>query len=185
MNVEICLPYREFKLSDDMFAQDSIELLKQSGIDFAKMEARGIDVSNFGELLMSSGIVLNEDVSHHYNWGLLFALSTFCSRAVPVYLTVASLQQVKWITFHSGYDFGYLLKVLTCQPLPKTEADFFELLKVNHVFCFIIACTGHSCVPATLRTAFLCLVRVPFVRKQHSHVDASKTQRCHLNSIYH
>ena len=54
---------REFKLSDDMFAQDSIELLKQSGIDFAKMEARGIDVSNFGELLMSSGIVLNEDVS--------------------------------------------------------------------------------------------------------------------------
>ena len=47
-----------------MFAQDSIELLKQSGIDFAKMEARGIDVSNFGELLMSSGIVLNEDVSH-------------------------------------------------------------------------------------------------------------------------
>ena len=55
---------REFRLSDDMFAQDSIELLKQSGIDFAKMEARGIDVSNFGELLMSSGIVLNEDVSH-------------------------------------------------------------------------------------------------------------------------
>ena len=54
---------REFKLSDDMFAQDSIELLKQSGIDFAKMEARGIDVANFGELLMSSGIVLNEDVS--------------------------------------------------------------------------------------------------------------------------
>ena len=51
-----------------MFAQDSIELLKQSGIDFAKMEARGIDVSNFGELLMSSGIVLNEDVSHC--WGL-------------------------------------------------------------------------------------------------------------------
>lgn len=57
-----------------MFAQDSIELLKQSGIDFAKMEARGIDVSNFGELLMSSGIVLNEDVSHHYNLSLVLAL---------------------------------------------------------------------------------------------------------------
>jgi len=38
--------------------------------------------------------------------------------------------QVRWITFHSGYDFGYLLKVLTCQPLPQSEADFFELLKV-------------------------------------------------------
>ena len=27
----------EFRLSDDMYAQDSIELLKQSGIDFAQV----------------------------------------------------------------------------------------------------------------------------------------------------
>ena len=39
--------------------------------------------------------------------------------------------QVQWITFHSGYDFGYLLKVLTCQPLPPGEAEFFELLQVH------------------------------------------------------
>ena len=39
--------------------------------------------------------------------------------------------QVRWITFHSGYDFGYLLKVLTCQPLPQSEAEFFELLRVS------------------------------------------------------
>lgn len=31
----------------------------------------------------------------------------------------------------SGYDFGYLLKTLTCQPLPPTEGDFFEVL---HIF---------------------------------------------------
>ena len=53
---------REFKQSEDMFAQDSIELLKDSGIDFARNEARGIEVHRFGEVLMSSGIVLNEDV---------------------------------------------------------------------------------------------------------------------------
>jgi CCR4-NOT transcription complex subunit 7/8 len=53
---------REFRLGEDMYAQDSIELLKQSGIDFAQNEARGIDVQRFGELLMSSGIVLNDEV---------------------------------------------------------------------------------------------------------------------------
>lgn len=46
-----------------MYAQDSIELLKNSGIDFVANEARGIDVHRFGELLMSSGIVLSEEVS--------------------------------------------------------------------------------------------------------------------------
>ena len=45
-----------------MYAQDSIELLKQSGINFPQNEIKGIDVHRFGELLMSSGIVLNEDV---------------------------------------------------------------------------------------------------------------------------
>jgi len=39
--------------------------------------------------------------------------------------------QVNWITFHSGYDFGYLLKILTCQPLPAQEHEFFEILKVT------------------------------------------------------
>lgn len=39
---------------EDMYAQDSIELLTNSGIDFKKHEERGIDIQQFGELLMSS-----------------------------------------------------------------------------------------------------------------------------------
>ena len=39
--------------------------------------------------------------------------------------------QVRWITFHSGYDFGYLVKLLTCAPLPANESEFFQLLKVG------------------------------------------------------
>merc|ERR1719231_570019 len=37
---------------------------------------------------------------------------------------------VKWVSFHSGYDFGYLIKILTCQTLPETEAGFFDLLHI-------------------------------------------------------
>jgi CCR4-NOT transcription complex subunit 7/8 len=59
---------------------------------------------------------------------------------------------VRWITFHSGYasspappwraqpvltagsqiyfsyDFGYLLKLVTCRELPATESEFFDIL---------------------------------------------------------
>ena len=32
--------------------------------------------------------------------------------------------EVKWISFHGGYDFGYLMKVLMCTPLPNEESEF-------------------------------------------------------------
>lgn len=30
----------------------------------------------------------------------------------------------------SGYDFGYLLKLVSCTALPATESEFFELLRI-------------------------------------------------------
>jgi len=45
-----------------MYAQDSIDLLTKAGIDFNRNQQEGIDVADFGELLMSSGIVLNENI---------------------------------------------------------------------------------------------------------------------------
>ncbi|XP_039004915.1 probable CCR4-associated factor 1 homolog 7 [Hibiscus syriacus] len=88
----------EFDISQDIFASDSIELLYQCGIDFKKNNEKGIDVKRFGELLMSSGIVLNDCVN--------------------------------WVTFHSGYDFGYLLKLLTCRSLPDNQAGFFDSINM-------------------------------------------------------
>ncbi|CAF4517498.1 unnamed protein product [Rotaria sp. Silwood1] len=87
-----------FNLTMDMYAQDSIELLQKSGIQFKKHEDEGIDPHLFAELLTTSGVVFMENVT--------------------------------WLSFHAGYDFGYLLKMLTGKLLPDTENDFFELLKI-------------------------------------------------------
>jgi CCR4-NOT transcription complex subunit 7/8 len=74
---ELCVwqfNFREFDLESDMYAPESIQLLADSGIDFKAHTTRGVDQVRFAELLMTSGVVLNDDVH--------------------------------WITFHSGYDFG-------------------------------------------------------------------------------
>lgn len=126
----------KFNLSQDMYAQDSIELLTKSGIDFKEHQANGIDVSDFGEILMTSGIVLNEDV--------------------------------KWISFHSGYDYGYLLKVLTCQALPRDEADFFELLRTYFPIIYDIKYLMKSCITLSGGLARIAeLLGVPRIGPQH------------------
>ena len=87
-----------FDLDGDMFAQDSIDLLVNSGISFPDHAQRGIDPQLFGELLMVSGLVLDD--------------------------------RVKWVTYHAGYDFAYLLKILTTKDLPSDEKAFFDILKI-------------------------------------------------------
>jgi CCR4-NOT transcription complex subunit 7/8 len=37
--------------------------------------------------------------------------------------------EVGWVSFHGGYDFAYLMSVLTACPLPREERDFFVLLE--------------------------------------------------------
>jgi CCR4-NOT transcription complex subunit 7/8 len=103
----------KFNLSEDMFAQDSIDLLTNSGIQFKKHEEEGIDPYDFAELLMSSGIILCDNV--------------------------------RWLSFHSGYDFGYLLKILTDQNLPSQESQFFELLRIYFPVIYDVKYLMKSC----------------------------------------
>ncbi|XP_066286524.1 CCR4-NOT transcription complex subunit 7-like [Branchiostoma lanceolatum] len=103
----------KFNLTEDMYAQDSIDLLQNSGIQFKKHEEEGIDVTYFAELLMTSGVVLCDNV--------------------------------KWLCFHSGYDFGYLLKVLTSSNLPAEEPEFFELLRLYFPAIYDVKYLMKSC----------------------------------------
>lgn len=103
----------KFNLGEDMYAQDSIELLQNSGLQFKKHEEEGIDPLDFAELMMTSGIVL--------------------------------MDNIKWLSFHSGYDFGYLLKSLTNHHLPQEESEFFELLRIYFPTIYDVKYLMKSC----------------------------------------
>lgn len=103
----------KFDLNDEMYAQDSIELLKRAGIDFKRHADYGIEFEDFGELCISSGIVLNSEV--------------------------------KWIAFHSGYDLGYLVKVLTQSALPKRQHEFFDSINAFFPIIYDVKYMMKSC----------------------------------------
>ena len=54
---------RSLSHSEDMYAQDSIDMLTQAGIQFKRHEEEGIELADFAELLTSSGLVLREEIS--------------------------------------------------------------------------------------------------------------------------
>uniref|UniRef100_A0A914Y7P8 poly(A)-specific ribonuclease n=1 Tax=Panagrolaimus superbus TaxID=310955 RepID=A0A914Y7P8_9BILA len=88
----------QFSVNDDMYAVESVDLLKKSGIDFDKHQTHGIRVEDFGALLTTSGLVANDKVT--------------------------------WITFHSCFDFGYLIKSIVGPALPLTEKEYYNFHKI-------------------------------------------------------
>lgn len=86
----------KFDLTQDLHATDAIQLLQRAGCDFRRHRSEGVCPYRFGELLYSSGLVLNENI--------------------------------QWISFHGGYDFTYLAKVLHGPELPAELDDMHELL---------------------------------------------------------
>ena len=70
--------------------------------------------------LESSGMNLEQ----HRNEGIDPAV--FASLLIPSGLVL--YPEVSWISFHSGYDFAYLVKLMFPKPLPDTEVEYRKLL---------------------------------------------------------
>ncbi|KAH0453754.1 hypothetical protein IEQ34_018078 [Dendrobium chrysotoxum] len=74
------------------------------------------------ELLRSSGMDLEKN--HH--------LGVTADRFSELIISSGVVQNdsVQWITFHSSFDFGFLLKTLTCRNLPDSREDFCRSLRL-------------------------------------------------------
>jgi len=88
----------KFDLSNEQHDPNSIQMLRDAGVNFDWHLQNGIDVRIFAEHMISSGLVYND--------------------------------KIQWISFHGMYDFGYLIHVLSNEPLPDTPIRYFEHLKL-------------------------------------------------------
>lgn len=58
---------------------------------------------------------------------------------------VALWEAVNSVSFHSDYDFGYLIKTLTNSNLPEEELDFFEILRLFFPVIYDVKYLMKSC----------------------------------------
>ncbi|KAK9138027.1 hypothetical protein Sjap_008621 [Stephania japonica] len=89
--------FKGFDASSDAHAPDSIELLRNQGVDMEKHMGEGVNYRQFAELMYNAGLI---------NQGM------------------------HWVAFHGGYDFAYLLKVMSLEKkLPENVDGFYDQLR--------------------------------------------------------
>lgn len=105
----------KFDLDNDMYCQESIDLLIQAKINFKDHSKHGIDIKDFGDLLITSGLVMSS--------------------------------KIVWVSFHSAYDFAYLIKLLTGNLMPEKEEDFYKFMNILfptfYDFKYLLQVTDH------------------------------------------
>ncbi|KAL0910614.1 hypothetical protein M5K25_021614 [Dendrobium thyrsiflorum] len=74
------------------------------------------------ELIRRSGM----DLEKNHRFG--FTANRFSEQFISS--GVVQNDSVQWITFNSSFDFGNLLKMLTCRDLPESREDFFRSLRL-------------------------------------------------------
>jgi len=100
----------KFSLTEDMFATESIDLLEKAGVNFDYLEVHGVTQAAFGELLIASGLVLDDDVSFvtfHGGYALAYLLKIMTSKDVPN--TLDSFNETLRLYLPRFYDIRYAM----------------------------------------------------------------------------
>merc|ERR1719375_52371 len=89
-----------------------------------KHGSQGIDILKFGELLTSSGLVLNDDM----RWITYGSVEGFKQK--PEEAGQGKPGEPVWAALCGLYDFGHLLQLLMSQNLPDEVSGFQEFLDI-------------------------------------------------------
>ena len=105
----------KFDISKDIYSPKSIELLTNAGINFENLKKKGIDSQIFAQYLMTSGLVLNPDISWisfqgSYDFGYLLRL--LLNRPLPE--TETKFIRLLNLYFPNYYDIRILSKDICC-----------------------------------------------------------------------
>nr|CAI6751796.1 CMF_HP1_G0046200.mRNA.1.CDS.1 [Saccharomyces cerevisiae] len=76
----------EFDPKKEIMSTESLELLRKSGINFEKHENSGIDVFEFSQLLMDSGLMMDDSVTwitYHAAYDLGFLINILMNDSMP------------------------------------------------------------------------------------------------------
>ncbi|TKY59682.1 CCR4-associated factor 1-like 7 [Spatholobus suberectus] len=118
--------------NEDVLADDSIELLCQSAIDFKKNNEKSINERRSGEILMLSGIVLNDSVhgvTFHSGYDFRCLLKRLTCQNLPD--TQVGFFNLINMYFPTVYDIKHLMKF--CNSLHGELTKLAELLEVESV----------------------------------------------------
>ena len=103
----------QFDIKKDIYNEQSISLLKKSGIDFKKLKTNGIKKTTFAEKIITSGLVLNPDVhwiSYHGSYDFGYLLSLLSNENLPE--NEEEYIKILGVYFPNFYDVKMLVKDL-------------------------------------------------------------------------
>jgi CCR4-NOT transcription complex subunit 7/8 len=118
-----------FDVTQDQYAQDSLDLLIKSGIDFDKLAKFGIPWPLFGESMLTSGLLLNKNIhwlSFHSSYDFAYLARIFTNAPLPpLHTTFAQLLKVYCPII---YDIKYIMRC--CDNLTGGLEKIGQSLKV-------------------------------------------------------